>query len=62
MKIDWPEFPIARLAAAFVALAGSALPALAQIYVIESTAPDIKVGVPLALSDSEAMSVAPMNT
>ena len=52
MKIDWPEFPIVRLAAAFVALAGSALPALAQIYVIESTAPDIKVGVPLALSDS----------
>jgi len=40
------------LAALIVILPGGAAPALAQIYVIESSAPDIKVGAQLAMADT----------
>ena len=50
MKIDWHSMRIAGLAV-LLALAASPSPTLAQIYVIESTAPEIKVGVQLALAD-----------
>lgn len=43
--------PIATLAALLLAVPGSLSPALAQIYVIESSAPDIKVGAQLAKTD-----------
>jgi hypothetical protein len=50
MKIDSSVSAIAALAALLWAL-GASSPALAQVYVIESTAADIKVGVQLAMAD-----------
>jgi len=52
MKIDRLLLALASLAAALVALAGSSQSARAQVYVIESSVPDIKVGAQFAMADS----------
>jgi hypothetical protein len=52
MKIDRLLLVMASLAAAVVALAGGPTSARAQVYVIESSVPDIKVGAQLAMADS----------
>lgn len=52
MKIDRLLLAMASLAAAVVALAGGPTSARAQVYVIESSVPDIKVGAQLAMADS----------
>jgi len=55
MKIDRLVLVMASLAAALVALTGGAAPARAQVYVIESSVPDIKVGAQLAMADRLAI-------
>jgi hypothetical protein len=52
MKIDRLLLALASLAGALVALAGGAASARAQVYVIESSVPDIKVGAQFAMTDS----------
>src|SRR5215510_12348791 len=55
MRIDRFLLVMASLVAALVALAGGAASARAQVYVIESSVPDIKVGAQLAMADSLAI-------
>jgi len=52
MKIGWLCLYIATLGAVLLGLTGGLAPALAQVYIIESTAPGIKVGAQLAMTDS----------
>jgi hypothetical protein len=52
MKIGWLCLFITTLGAMLLGLTGGLSPALAQIYIIESTAPGIKVGAQLAMADS----------
>jgi len=52
MKIGWLFLTLAGLGAAVTGLIGLMPAAQAQIYVIESTAPAIKVGVQLASADT----------
>jgi hypothetical protein len=54
MKIDSIVLAFATLLAALLAAVGGS-PALAQVYVIESTVPDIKVGGQLAMADRLAI-------
>lgn len=51
MKTDRLLLALASLAAALVALAGGTASARAQVYVIESSVPDIKVGAQFAMAD-----------
>ena len=53
MKIGWLCLSIATLGAVLLGLTGGL--ALAQVYIIESTAPGIKVGAQLAMTDSVAI-------
>jgi len=52
MKIGRLCLSIATVGAALLGLTGGLAPALAQIYIIESTVPAIKVGAQLAMADS----------
>jgi hypothetical protein len=55
MKIGRLCLSIVTLGGALLGLTGGLAPALAQVYIIESTAPGIKVGAQLAMTDSVAI-------